>query len=170
MPSLLVRLILCLTSYLPLTVIFAVQYYFNKKYITAVLLLVIGIVGLIITEMYLLTAKRLNPRSMSIQSMNKRDGEVMSYIVSYLLPFIALPSGSLADKISLGIFLIVLIVLYINSDMLHINPILSLTGWHVYDVSLTNGENYILLSRRAARKGREMKVINVCEDILMEVK
>jgi hypothetical protein len=112
----------------------------------------------------------MNPNPETVASVNRRDGEAMSYIVSYLLPFIALPSGTLADGISLGIFLLVLGVLYINSDMLHINPMLNLGGWHIYEITISNGETRTLIARQRVRKGAAIKTIRVTDDILLEVK
>jgi len=169
MPSLLIRLLLCVSSYFPLAVIFAVQFFFKGRCWLVAAVLIAGVIGLLAMLVYLKTARRLTPMTVSIESVNRRDGEAMSYIVSYLLPFIALPSGGVANGISLGVFLLVLGVLYVNSDMIHINPMLNLFGWHVYDVTLGNGETRALISRRRSRKGRGAKVIQMGDDIFLEV-
>ncbi|HFD87403.1 MAG TPA: hypothetical protein ENJ35_06990 [Gammaproteobacteria bacterium] len=92
----------------------------------------------------------------------------MSYIVTYLLPFIALPSGDLASGISLGIFLIVLAILYVNSDMLHINPMLNLAGWHIYEVTLEKGEIFTLIAKVRVRKDMDLKVTQMGDWIYLE--
>jgi len=169
MPSLLIRFLLCLSSYFPLAAIFAVQFYFKGHLWAAVAALAVGTVGLVGIVVYLRVAKRLNTMRVTIQSVSRRDGEAMSYIVSYLLPFIALPSGDAASIASLGVFLFVLVVLYMNSDMMHINPMLNLAGWHVYEIALSDGETRTLISKKRARKGRQAKTIQMGDDILLEI-
>src|ERR1043166_4789541 len=122
MPSLFIRLLLCLSSYFPLTVIFAVQFFSKGRYVAAIVSLSAGIFGLVGLSIYLRLARRLSALAVHVDSVSRQDAEAMSYIVTYLLPFIALPSGSMADGICLGIFLAVIAVLYVHSDMLHINP------------------------------------------------
>ena len=169
MPSLLIRFLLCVSSYFPLTVIFAIQFFFKGQRWAGIVALAIGAAGLIGISVYLRFARRLNSIHIKIESVTRRDGEAMTYIVSYLLPFIALPSGDTASFVSLGIFLFVLFVLYMNSDMMHINPMLNLSGWHIYEITLPDGETRALVSHRRARKGRETKVIQMGDDILLEV-
>lgn len=169
MPSFLIRFLLCLSSYFPLAVIFAVQFFFEGHRWAGIGTLSVGVLGLIGIIVYLRVARRLNTMSVKIQSVSRRDGEAMSYIVSYLLPFIALPSGDAASTVSLGVFLFVLVVLYMNSDMMHINPMLNLTGWHVYEITLSDGATRTLISKKRARKGREAKMIQMGDDILLEV-
>ena len=130
----------------------------------------IGVIGLIGIIVYLGFAHRLNTMKVKVESVLRRDGEAMSYIVTYLLPFIALPSGNAASCISLGVFLAVLVVLYMNSDMMHINPMLNLIGYHIYEITLQDGETRALISRRRARKGREANVIHMSDDIFLEIK
>jgi hypothetical protein len=169
MPSLLVRFLLCLSSYFPLTVIFAIQLLSKGEHWGAVLSLVLGFCGLVGIHVYLKFSLRLNPIKITIESVCRKDGEAMSYIVSYLLPFVALPWGDVASCLSMGVFLFVLVILYMNSDMMHINPMLNLMGWHVYEITLSDGEARSLISKRRARKGREASVIQMGDDIFLEV-
>lgn len=170
MPSFLVQLLLCVSSYFPLLAIFALQFYFKGHAILGIVIMSGGTIGLLGLAIYLRVVASIAPSPFTVTSINRRDGEAMSYIVTYLLPFIAIPSGSLADALSLGIILVVLGVLYMNSDMLHINPMLNLGCWHIYDVTLKNGESRSLISRQRIRKGLEIKAIVITPDILLEVK
>ncbi len=57
-----------------------------------------------------------------------RDGDVMSYIVTYLLPFLAVKLNDPTDLISIGIVFIVIGLLYVNSNMIHTNPVINIGG------------------------------------------
>lgn len=131
-------------------------------------ILTVGTFGLIGLSIYLFIARRLNPITLKTLSISRRDGEAMNYIVSYLLPFIALPSEDIANMISLAVFLFFLGVIYINSGMIHINPILNLAGWHIYEATLENGNTCALLMRHPKRK--EIKAVKMDEDIYIEAK
>lgn len=167
MPNLLTKLTLFLSSYLPLWLIFAVQFHAKHHSIVA------GIVGgfavfcLLGLFGYISKAKAINPVSLKIAGLNRRDGEAMSYIVSYLLPFIALPSSNTGDLISLGIFIVVLAVLYINSDMIHINPVLNLMGWHIYEVEKDSGQICTVISKQKIRVNQEIQVGQIGDDLFI---
>ncbi len=91
----------------------------------------------------------------------------MSYIVSYLLPFIALPSCDSGDVISLAIFIGVLAVLYINSDMIHINPVLNLMGYHIYGVEKTDGHACTVIVRKKIRIKTEYLLLQIGDDLFI---
>ena len=169
-PSLFVRLLLFLSSYSPLAAIVAIQLATKKHIWAAGGVAVVGALGLLGLLLYLSTIHKLNPETVTIESASRRDGEAMSYIVTYLLPFLALTSGSLTDSICLGIFLVVLAVLYVNSEMLYINPVLNLLGWHVYEATIQGGEVRMLITRRRARSGRDVAAVRVGDDILFDVR
>ncbi len=46
----------------------------------------------------------------------------MSYILTYLVPFAVLPSEDWEKVVSLGVFFIVLALLYINTNLIHVKP------------------------------------------------
>lgn len=168
MPSILTRSLLFLSSYFPLTVIFFVLL-LAKHRTAAIIVLSIGAAGLIGVSLYLHTARRLNPISVKVASLQRRDAEAMSYIVSYVIPFLAIPFQSLAEAISLAVFFLVIGVLYVNSNMIHINPMLNLSGYRLYEVTLENGALHALITRRTVVRGDVINAVKAGEGILLEV-
>jgi hypothetical protein len=168
MPSVFTRLLLFLSSYFPLTVIFFVLF-LTKNRTVAILVLTMGVVGLIGIALYLHTARRLNPTSVKVASLQRRDAEAMSYIVTYIIPFLAIPFQTLAEALSLGVFFFVLGVLYVNSNMIHINPTLNLSGYRLYEITLETGAVHSLITRRVVVRGDMVKVVKAGEGILLEV-
>lgn len=92
----------------------------------------------------------------------------MSYIASYVIPFLAVPFNGLEQALSLIIFFIVLGVIYVNSNMIHINPMLNIIGYTLYDVTLESGSTHSLITRRHIVRGESLSVVKIGEDILME--
>ena len=66
------------------------------------------------------------------------------------------------------IFLFALCVVYINSNMVYLNPMLNLLGFRLYEVTLRDGGEHFLLTRRRVVRGETLSAIKVGEDILME--
>ena len=122
-----VRIILFLSSYFPLAVIFFIVYRCtNPQFAWAAL--VLGALGLIGLFSYLTLVSRVSPLPLNVASVNRRDSEAMSYIVTYVIPFLAFPSEAQSKALPLLIFFLTIAVIYINSQMIHINPILNVVG------------------------------------------
>jgi hypothetical protein len=94
----------------------------------------------------------------------------MSYIVTYIIPFLAVPFNGWEQGIALLIFFLVLCILYVNSNMVHINPMLNLAGYRLYEITLDDGAVHSLITRRRIVRGESLSVIKLGEDILMEKK
>ncbi len=62
-------------------------------------------------------APRLGSIQEKVTALQSRDGEVMGYIASYLIPFVAIPFGGWQQGVALLIFVIVLGIVYVNSNM-----------------------------------------------------
>lgn len=167
MPSILTRILLFLSSYFPLAaIIFSLTV--GKQPLLAASILGTSTLGLIGMLIHLGLVRRLSPTQYTVEAFERRDEEAMSYIVTYLVPFLALPSEGVQKGVAFLIFLIVICVLYVNSNMIHINPMLNLAGYHLYEVSLTDGSTQALIARRRIRRGSTIRAVRVGEDILME--
>jgi hypothetical protein len=168
MPSLLTRLLLFVSSYFPLAAIFFVLF-FNKHTVAAISVLSVGTLGLIGLAIYLRVINRFGPISVRVKDVQRRDAESMSYIVSYVIPFLAVPFNGLEQGIALSIFFVVLAILYVNSNMIHINPMLNLGRYHIYEVTLEDETVHALISsKRRITRGQTLSAIKVGEDILLE--
>lgn len=169
MPNLLIRLLLFLSSYFPLTIIFYVLLLESRPYF-AWSILGLGSLGIAGILLFLVSARRMNTLSVEISSVSRKDGEAMSYIVTYLLPFLDSTSGNTEKFIGLAVFFCVLCILYINSNMIHINPMLNMLGYHIYDVELSNGDSRSLIAKSNIRRGTLVPTVRICSDVLLEIK
>ncbi len=168
MPSLLTRILLFLSSYFPLSVIFFIHFMPEHK-LVAFSALGVGIIGLIGIMIYLHFAKGMATVPLEIKSVSKADSETMSYIVSYIIPFIAIPWDDPKQAIGLAIFFFVLGILYINSNMIHINPMLYMCRFHLYQIENEAGDTFSLLSKKRIRRGQKLQVIKADDDILLKL-
>lgn len=85
---------------------------------------------------------------LAVAHARPQDGEVLAYIATYLIPFLGLDLSKRDDVVVFCGFLLVLMVVYINSSMLFVNPLLSIAGYHSFDVEDPDGHSYTLIARR----------------------
>lgn len=93
----------------------------------------------------------------------------MGYVASYVVPFITLPLNGWQQISTLLIFISVLGVIYVKSSMIRINPMLSLAGYSLYDVTFENDpDSYSLFARRTIKRGESLRIIDVGRGIFLE--
>ena len=136
------KLVLFLTSYIPLGIIFLIIDYtkssnlFFKSPSFSIPLLGVMLALLLFLFSFLSYFKNKSSpiETMKVINVNSMDGEILSYIFTYILPFLGFPSDK---QLPISLFLLIIIgILYIKSDMIGINPILSLCGFHILKVEL----------------------------------
>src|SRR5256885_546482 len=135
MPRLLIRCILFFSSYFPLMSIFSI-FLWRKHLYSALGILGFGIFCLLVMALYFFRQLRRGGVSQTrITEVQRRDENVMAYIASYLIPFVAFPLDSSEQIIALLIFIGVLLIVYVNSNMVYINPMLNFIGYHLYEIT-----------------------------------
>jgi hypothetical protein len=170
MPNIPVRIILFFSSYAPLFLIIALRGWRDSRYL-AIGLAVASVVSVLVLFVFLRIAQTLAAGRIKVDSVASRDGDAMSYIVTYLLPFLAVKLNDVTDAGSLGIVLAVIAILYVNSNMIHTNPVLNIAGYHVFEIHDADGKTTALLCKRAyIRTGSEIDVISLGDYVLLEKK
>jgi hypothetical protein len=132
---------------------------------------IVAVLSVAVLFVVLRIAQKLAADKISVNSVVSRDGDAMSYIVTYLLPFLAVKLNDATDAGSLGIVLLVIAVLYVNSNMIYTNPVLNIVGYHIFEIHDADGKTTALICKRAyIRMGSEMNVISVGDYVLLEKK
>jgi drug/metabolite transporter (DMT)-like permease len=170
MPNIPTRLILFLSSYAPLFLIVAMRGWRDSRHL-AVGLAIVAVLSVVVLFAFLHTAQKLSAGKVSVSSVISRDGDAMSYIVTYLLPFLAVKLNDPTDVISLGIVFVVIGLLYVNSNMIHTNPVLNIVGHHIFEIVDSDGKTTALICKRSyIRTGSEIDAISIGDYVLLEKK
>jgi hypothetical protein len=140
------RLVLFVSSYAPLLVLFAVLDSFGAGWPSAVCWSVAGASVLALVAVWAL-ASRTAADWLRLTGSRNRDADVMAYFVSYVVPFAAVDANT-RTKIALGVFAVILGALYLRASIFYIHPLLLLAGYHVYDATTEAGIPVTLISRR----------------------
>lgn len=153
-----VRFALFTTSYVPLfTLIILRQAGANTKYLSygginteaflrllkhfgvsvaLITLMGVGLFFLVLT-MRNLERQQLKGFPVAIKEVRNRNAESISYIGTYIIPFLFEDYSSLFSVVALTILLVVIYFIYINSTLLLINPLLNLK-YSLYEVDFVN--------------------------------
>lgn len=94
----------------------------------------------------------------------------MGYIASYIVPFVSFSLNGWRQLVALGIFILILGTIYINSeDMLRVNPVFNLFGYRLYEVTSAQGkDSFALITRDDIKSGDSKSLIKVEKGIYWE--
>jgi hypothetical protein len=167
MPSIIVKILLFLSSYFPLFAILTLLSW-SKNRNLAYAFIATGIFSWAGLELYLWYVRsRVHAEKLSIRSSQQRDAEILSYIVTYLIPFMADFSKPPLDLLALGIFFVVIGFLYVNSNMIHINPMLNLRGYHLFEVELKDGSSHSVLTKKRLRCDTTINAVAIGDHVYL---
>lgn len=171
MPTLHTRILLFLSSYVPLFVIIGILV-FNKNWIVATVIFLLAACFICALWSYLrYCRKKLKHTFSKLRDYRARDSEAMSYIASYIVPFATFPLDGWTQVLALTVFLLVLLMIYVNSNMVYVNPLLSVVGFHLYEIEVEHGDHalYYLARKRLVRE-ELIYYVEISKDIWLELK
>jgi hypothetical protein len=170
MPNLPTRVVLFMSSYTPLFLIMAVKDGALHPYF-ALAMVMLAVTSVILLLFYLRRSSDLAVDIVIVEKVSGKDSEAMSYIVTYLIPFLDIKLNELSSLISLLLLFLVVGVLYVHSNLIYINPTLNLLSYHLFEIEVEGGKTSALLSkRRFVERGASILVVSLGEQILLEVR
>ena len=159
---------LFLSSYSPLFVILGIRA-FRDNVIAAALLIGLAALSVAFLITFLSLMNQLAPHQVQVSEAQSRDVELIGYILTYLLPFLDISFSEFTSVVPLGLFILIIAVLYVNSNMIHVNPILNLLGYHILEIQSDDGKRSALICRRRyIRAGTTLNVASLGDYVLLE--
>lgn len=140
----------------------------GPPYLAAALAVVIALSNAIVAFL-LLQSRRLAAERLNVKSWTSNSGEALSYIVTYIIPFLDFEASK--DLVPLLILLGVIGVVYVNSNLLYTNPILSLFGIRIFEVTLDSERKLMLMTWKPEPCQEEKGVLlarNISGNIYLE--
>jgi hypothetical protein len=157
------------SSYSPL---FALLAYTNNATAWAARIL-IGVAVTSVVGLIVVMVSHINdpgPRLVVAHS-RPQDGDVLAYIATYLIPFFGLDLSHRHQAIAFAGFLLVLMIVYVNSNMLFVNPLLTVVGYHTFEVEDPDGHTYTLIARRRdVEPGKTLRPSQITRSLRLEVR
>jgi hypothetical protein len=157
---------LFLSSYAPLLVIYGIKAECPPWLPVACWLAAAVFSGLLLD--LVAEGKRLAPREFPVLSASGAEGEVASYVASYLLPFLTTSAPTVREIWAYGLFIVLVGIVMTRSEMLHVNPLIYLTGYRVFTLRTTGGGSYYLISRLRPREGDLVRATLIRGQLLVD--
>jgi hypothetical protein len=167
MPSLLVRILLFISSYAPLLVISFFQWH-NKLPHARYVFLAAAVMSVLTLSLYLRCAQKMAAQVVTIESSRSLNAEALNYIATYIIPFLDSRPEDWQYATGLAIFFTMLCIIYINSNMIHINPVLNVCGYRLLEVEIGGTICSLITRRRFLARETQINVRRLGDDILME--
>ncbi|MCY3910101.1 MAG: hypothetical protein OXF99_01225 [bacterium] len=79
---------------------------------------------------------------MTVHDIQDQSGPVAGYLATYLLPFVGIDLSDIRNVIGVFVFLIVILAIFLRSDLAATNPTLYLTGWRVVRARIKTADQY----------------------------
>lgn len=165
------KVLLVLTAFAPTLLTFAfVQWRRDEFYPWGLTGLVVAVLLSAICYMVLLEATRqLEVVDCHLSSIKTADTEIVGYVLSYLVP-LANFSGERLDPLVLGFVAAFFLFIVWTSHSYHFNPLMSMLGYHFYEVTDETNVAYVLITRRSLRSAKKAaKIVQLGEYILLDV-
>ena len=170
-----VKIGLFLCSYFPLFVILCIKNWFDL-YLTILLsfVLIYSCIWILIIKY----TKQNTKESYHILDVENKTKESLTYIIPYLIAFSNFDFHMWGDWASLMLLLLILFVICIKSELLFINPILSLFDYRIYRLTVqklhiqnnTIEGDILLLSQNTLKKDMIIYVKDIDNDVRLEVR
>jgi hypothetical protein len=129
--------------------------------------LALAIVGVGAAAWILSSERAKAPAAFVVKSSEDRGPQVVGYLGTYLLPFVAVeePAGRLV--LGYALFLLVAMLVYVQSDMIQINPILYLFGRRVVKITTEPGWTAYLITREIVLPGETILATTLAPGVLV---
>lgn len=162
-----VRIGLFLSSYAILFAILALRFDRFELRLGCVALAVLGVGA----GIWILSAENTKgPAAYAVVSADDQGPDAASYMASYLLPFVSLAEPPLPDVIGYLAFGLVAAVVYTQSEMVRVNPLLYLVGRRIYKIKTGAGWQGYVVARRPPVSGEQILATTFASDILVEAR
>ncbi len=155
-----IRLRLFASSYAILFLISAIRFDHTVLRISLFVFFAYGVVDAWFLTRY---AQTKTPEAQVIKDCRDAGAEVAGYLASYLLPFVTTSDPSLADLAGYGMYLAVIALVFIRSDMAQVNPTLYALGWVVHRADVEMKGDVLVIARHRPQVGDKLHFVELAD-------
>ncbi len=142
------KLMLMLTSLAPILGAFAVNSFAHSEWTMCWFYLGGGLLLVLICWLILWRCRKVLPaENLTTKKVKTSDKEVLAFLLVYLLPLFTKDLVFTGNWLTpVYIFTIIAVCVY-HGNSFTFNPLLSMFGYHLYEIENDNGMTYLLISR-----------------------
>jgi hypothetical protein len=102
--------------------------------------------------------------------INNKNGETVSFIVTYIIPF-AIPLSGMGSVVSFSLLFLMIYYLYLETNLFCINPLLKIIfGFNIYDIELGHKKAFLLTKSKLSSNGITLSVSKLTDEVYMGAK
>lgn len=117
-------------------------------FLSVLIIFIIVILSNLLLYFFFIKVKKISSQNISLDHIENKNTETLTYMGTYLIPFIGVEFKSIQDIIS-NIFLFSVIgLLYIKSNLILVNPLLSILGFNIYLCKSNDSSELILITKK----------------------
>jgi hypothetical protein len=154
------RLLLFLSAFAPLFFIWCLRTWPSGIAWAFIVLVLLGVGG---TALVVIVSRRDEGEVVKLTRVEGHQSDVAAYVVTYLIPFVTAPLVTPQDWIAVVVFLLLLLALYVTSDLLSVNPLLSLAGLRLFRVEFDSRTAWLLAAR--PKTGTDLTVVQLSDGV-----
>lgn len=163
-----IRARLFVSSYAPLFLLLALRFDDAPLRLVA---LGVGVVGVLdAVRLVEWQPRRVGASPYTVSEVRDHGSQVAGYLVTYLLPFLPITDPSGSDLIAYVLFLCIVGVIFMRSDMAEINPTLYLLGRRVFQIRTSEGWSGFAVVRGLLEPDDTLRAVHLDQGILVEVR
>ncbi|MBB6447994.1 hypothetical protein [Bacillus benzoevorans] len=133
----------------------------QDKFWLIIIMLILFILPNLILFSLIKRVRSFQPIREKTNTFVNKNGDVMNYIVTYLIPFLSFNFDKLNQTIAFAILILVLATVYIHSNIFYINPILIIAGYKIYDVN----NKYTVITKLMVKRDTKLKLYRIHENV-----
>lgn len=166
------KTLLFMLAYLPVFIIFAMNVYLFSNihfFLYVVYGIIITIFGVIFTIWRMFKAiQTIVPSRETLNIIENKNSDARIIFFIYLLSFF-MSHNSLEIFASFIIILLIITVIYINTSLFNINPLIEIVfGYNIYEVTFGKSMVYLLSRSRLQLGNNDLEILKLDANIYME--
>ena len=154
----LAKSILFLSAYIPLFIIIGIKYFFKLIYnmqipylkltipipIIPIIILIVIIILIHYFKKIINNSKSETEKFFDVNRIDEKNDIILTYLVPYFFSFVSINSPE--EFLCCIVIFIIIFMIYINSEILYINPLFIFSGYNFYKIYSKN-TNILLISQ-----------------------
>lgn len=160
-----IKLSLFVVSYFPLILLTGILHYDDNRILTGLVVFTIfGMVGLFSIIYYCKTIVGTPIKGTEIKSGGSIN---FQYFLAYVIPFIAIDIDSNRQLLAYAVLFIFTGMIYIKSNLIYINPTLTILGFHLFEFKTKKGI-CMLITKKNKVNALSKLLVRIDEDLYYE--
>ncbi len=169
-------ILIFLSAYSPLSIIFFIQDFDWKKKclchpLIVFTILTISVLSIILTCLSVIKLKVSTP-PVKVISVSNKSGELVNYSIPYMISFFVMDLSDTKLLLSFGFFMFIMYVLTLKTHNIFINPVLAVIGYNIYDVKYIKNTNveyqsFLLIKGNRLKKGESCRIVELSECLFL---